>query len=451
MSKSFLLQKYNTPVPRYTSYPTVPYWDEENIAEQQWISHIQTAFAQDRGISLYIHLPYCEKLCTYCGCNKRITKNHGVEAPYIATVLKEWELYVKHLPGRPLIKELHLGGGTPTFFHPDQLDTLIKGIFQHADRAAEVDFGFEAHPFSTTHAHLQTLYNQGFRRISVGVQDFAPEILEIINRQQTEQEVQQVTQWAREIGYTSVNYDLIFGLPLQTQDHIRTTMHKLETLRPDRIAFYSYAHVPWIKPSQRAYSEADLPLGEAKRALYELGRDLLEEMGYAEIGMDHFALPTDELSKSLRRGTLHRNFMGYTPHYTRLSIALGASSISDSWDAFVQNEKVIEDYQKAVDAGRFPITKGHFLTEEDQVMRTHILNIMCRYTTDWSDAALQNEVFEDIPERLEELAEDGLIEIKDQHLQVTALGRAFLRNICLAFDARYWQKQPGGKLFSGAI
>jgi oxygen-independent coproporphyrinogen-3 oxidase len=451
MSNSLLLQKYNTPVPRYTSYPTVPYWDDQPILEKQWIQHIRAAFAQDGGISLYIHLPYCEKLCTYCGCNKRITTNHGVEEPYVATILKEWALYLKNLPGRPLIKELHLGGGTPTFFHPDQLDALISRIFEHADVAPEVDFGFEAHPFSTTREHLVTLYNLGFRRISVGVQDFAPEILEIINRQQTELEVQQVTQWAREIGYTSVNYDLIYGLPLQTPEHVRTTMHKLETLRPDRIAFYSYAHVPWIKPSQRAYSEADLPLGEAKRALYELGRDLLEEMGYLEIGMDHFALPKDQLSKSMQRGTLHRNFMGYTPHYTRLSIALGASSISDSWDGFMQNEKVIEDYQKAVELGRFPISKGHLLSEEDQIIRTHILNIMCRYETDWSNPELQCETFEDIPTRLEELEADGLIEVNGQHLRVTERGRPFLRNICLAFDARYWQKQPGGKLFSQAI
>ena len=451
MTNSLLLQKYNTPVPRYTSYPTVPYWDEKPVAEKAWIAHFQDAFQVDRGISLYIHLPYCEKLCTYCGCNKRITKNHGVEQPYIASLLKEWDLYLKNLPGRPLIKALHLGGGTPTFFHPEQLDTLIRGIFKHADIASDVDFGFEAHPSSTTRQHLETLHNLGFRRISVGVQDFAPEILEIINRQQTEEEVQQVTEWARELGYTSVNYDLIFGLPLQTPEHIRSTMHKLELLRPDRIAFYSYAHVPWIKPSQRAYSEVDLPLGPAKRALYELGRDLLEEIGYVEIGMDHFALPTDELYKSMKRGTLHRNFMGYTPHDTRLSIALGASSISDSWDGFVQNEKNIEDYQKSIEQGHFPIVKGHLFSEEDQIIRTHILNIMCHDGTDWSDPALQSAVFEDIIVRIEELEADGLIEINGQSLQVTPMGRPFLRNICLAFDARYWQKQPGGKLFSQAI
>ena len=451
MTNSLLLQKYNTPVPRYTSYPTVPYWEETPISERAWIQHFQDAFQVDRGISLYIHLPYCEKLCTYCGCNKRITKNHGVEAPYIASILQEWELYVKNLPQRPLIKALHLGGGTPTFFHPDQLDTLIRGIFKHADLAPEVDFGFEAHPSSTTRQHLTTLYDLGFRRISVGVQDFAPEILDIINRQQTEEEVRQVTEWARELGYTSVNYDLIFGLPLQTPAHIRTTMQKLESLRPDRIAFYSYAHVPWIKPSQRAYSEADLPLGTAKRELYELGRDLLGDMGYHEIGMDHFALPTDDLYLSMQAGTLHRNFMGYTPFYTRLSIALGASSISDSWDGFIQNEKGIEEYQDAIARGHFPITKGHLFTEEDQILRTHILNIMCRYETDWSDPALQCAAFEDIIGRFDDLIADGLIEVNGQHLVVSTLGRPFLRNICLAFDARYWQKQPGAKVFSQAL
>jgi oxygen-independent coproporphyrinogen-3 oxidase len=451
MANTLLLQKYNTPVPRYTSYPSVPYWEESPIAESTWTQHVRAAFQQDRGISLYIHLPFCEQLCTYCGCNKRITKNHAVEQPYIASLLKEWALYIKNLPGRPLIKELHLGGGTPTFFQPAQLETLIQGIFQHADRAAEVDFGFEAHPFSTTPEHLQTLYKLGFRRISVGVQDFAPEILEIINRQQTEAEVEQVTTWAREIGYTSINYDLIYGLPLQTPAHIRRTMQKLETLRPDRIAFYSYAHVPWIKPSQRAYSEADLPQSEAKRTLYELGRDLLEQMGYREIGMDHFALPSDELYKSMEKRTLHRNFMGYTPHYSRLSIALGASSIGDTWDAFIQNEKSIEVYQQMVESGHLPIVKGHLLSTEDQVLRAHILKVMCRYETHWDEQFGLSETGAEVLFRLEDLAEDGLIDLQANGLRVNELGKAFLRNICLAFDARYWQKQPSGKLFSQAI
>lgn len=446
-----LLDKYNIPAPRYTSYPTVPYWSEEKPAQAIWREKVLNTFSRCREISLYVHLPYCESLCTYCGCNKRITKNHQVESPYIDSVLKEWALYTELLPEKPIIKELHLGGGTPTFFQPENLERLVKGILGNARVPERVDFGFEAHPGSTTYAHLEVLRSLGFNRISIGVQDFAPEILEIINRKQTFESVAEVTKWARELGYESVNYDLIFGLPLQTPRHIEETVRKVAQLKPERIAFYSYAHVPWIKPSQRAYSEADLPLGKAKRALYELGRARLESIGYTEIGLDHFALPHDSLYHAMEEGSLHRNFMGYTPYYTELSIALGASGISDSEDAFIQNERKIEDYQKAVDQGIFPVMKGHLLTKEDLIMRGHILNLMCRNETTWKRPEFQTGALYVGIERLDEMEKDGLIERYPFHLKVTAKGRPFIRNICLALDARYWRKKPEGKLFSQTI
>ncbi len=367
------------------------------------------------------------------------------------TVLKEWQLYLDALPGKPLLREVHLGGGTPTFFSPANLEYLMKGIYAGADLAEDFEASFEAHPNSTTLEHLQTLYDLGFRRLSIGVQDFDNEILRIINRLQTYEDVERVTLQARAIGYNSINYDLIFGLPLQTPQNIRDNMEKLKTLRPDRIAFYSYAHVPWIKPSQRAYSEADLPVSEEKRALYELGRELLEADDYREIGMDHFALPTDSLFLAMEDGSLHRNFMGYTPLYTRLSIALGASSISDTWDAFIQNEKTIEDYTEAVEAGRFPIHRGHLLNEEDQVIRHHILNVMCRFKTNWEAAENQCEALYEGIERLDELEADGLIVVEPFQLTVTEAGKPFIRNICMALDARYWRKQPEGQLFSQAV
>ncbi|MBI5916782.1 MAG: oxygen-independent coproporphyrinogen III oxidase [Bacteroidetes bacterium] len=446
-----LLQKYDVPAPRYTSYPTVPYWQTGPPDEEVWVKKIQTAFEASPMVSLYIHLPYCERLCTYCGCNKRITRNHQVEEPYIASVLKEWQMYLDVLPGKPMLREIHLGGGTPTFFSPAHLEQLLTGIFDKADVVPEHEFGFEAHPASTSPEHLETLHRLGFRRLSIGVQDFDNDILRIINRLQTCEDVERVTQQARALGYTSLNYDLIFGLPLQTTQHIVTNMEKISQLRPDRLAFYSYAHVPWIKPSQRAYSEADLPTGQEKRALYETGRHLLEATGYREIGLDHFALPTDSLRRAMDDGSLHRNFMGYTPHYTRLSIALGASSISDSWDAFVQNEKEIGPYRQRIAEGHFPISKGHLLTTEDQVLRQHILNLMCRFETSWEPADLQCVALYEGLERLAELQDDGLIEIKPFHLKVTEAGRPFLRNICMALDARYWQKQPQGSLFSQAV
>ena len=447
----YLLEKYNVPAPRYTSYPTVPYWQEEAPEEEVWRNSVVSALNRNKEISLYIHLPYCESLCTYCGCNKRITKNHAVEEPYIRSLLNEWRIYAGMFPGRPVLRELHLGGGTPTFFSPENLRSLIEGIFADVDLPANHEFGFEAHPNSTTREHLETLRELGFSRLSIGIQDFAPEILEIINRRQSFEEVRDVTAWARELGYSSINYDLIFGLPLQTQEHIRRTVSRIRELRPERIAFYSDAHVPWIKPSQRAYSESDLPKGREKRALYELGRELLEEAGYVEIGMDHFALPEDSLYRALEFGKLHRNFMGYTPYITRLSIALGASSISDSWEAYVQNEKHIEAYRERVDRGELPIVKGHLLNEEDQIIRGHILNIMCRFQTHWAKSSKQCPALFEGLERLEELERDGLIELGSYQLKVTDRGRPFLRNICMALDARYWRHQPEGKLFSQVV
>lgn len=446
-----IIKKYNIPVPRYTSYPTVPYWQDEIPEQNLWIKKMQNAFSINPEISLYIHLPYCEKLCTYCGCNKRITKNHAVELPYLDTVLKEWDLYLEQLPGTPVIKELHLGGGTPTFFSPENLDYLLRGLAAKATILPNSKFSFEAHPNSTTLAHLMVLKIHDFTRISIGVQDFDEHILNTINRQQTYEEVANVTAWARQLGYTSINYDLIFGLPFQTKENIKTNFKHIESLRPDRIAFYSYAHVPWVSPSQRAYSKADLPTGKAKRELYELGCQLLEETGYVEIGLDHFALPHDELHQAAKNNELHRNFMGYTPEYTRLSIGLGASAISDSWDGYVQNEKKVEVYQQRVDARELPFFRGHILSEEDEIIRQHILNLMCHFETDWMDEPLRCEALYDSFDRLDALEADGLVRRKPFVLEVTEKGRAFIRNICLAIDARYWARQPQKTVFSQSV
>ncbi|MEM6320276.1 MAG: oxygen-independent coproporphyrinogen III oxidase [Bacteroidota bacterium] len=446
-----LLQKYNIAAPRYTSYPTVPYWQQEKPSETAWIDTVQTAFQDNRAISLYIHLPYCESLCTYCGCNKRITKNHQVETPYIQTVLKEWALYLKVLPDRPIIKELHLGGGTPTFFSAESLNYLLDGIFEHADIAEEHSFSFEAHPWSTTDSHLIALKNKGFNRISLGVQDFDPKILKVINRRQTYEQVQDITHKAQMLGYESINYDFIFGLPLQNKTNIYRNIANVQALRPNRIAFYSYAHVPWIYPGQRAYSEADIPTGEAKRELYELGKELLLDLGYGEIGFDHFALPSDALYVAHQNKRLHRSFMGYTPFGTPLNVALGVSAISDSWGAFVQNEKKIKDYKNRVEEGELPFFRGHLLSRTDQILRRHILNLTCNFETDWMDENLVCDELYDAFDRLDELEADGLVRRKPFQLKVTDLGKPFIRNICLALDEYYWAKRPEKALFSQVV
>jgi len=448
-----LIQKYDIACPRYTSYPTVPYW-QGNTDEKEWKRNIKATFDETNlstGISLYIHLPFCESLCTYCGCNTRITVNHKVESPYIKDVLAEWKLYCDTFKTKPRIKELHLGGGTPTFFSPDNLKLLIEGILSTSEKTADYCFSFEAHPANTSDEHLQTLYDLGFRRLSLGIQDFDPVVQDVINRKQSVEDVKKVTLKAREIGYNSISYDVIYGLPFQTSESVQNTFRKVSQLHPDRISFYSYAHVPWKHKGQRRYDESNLPSKDYKRSLYETGKAILSAHGYKEIGMDHFALAHDELFAAEKEGRLHRNFMGYTQGQTKLLVGLGVSAIGDSWTAFAQNIKVVEDYQKAVREGKFPIFTGHHLSEEDLFIRRHILNIMCKYSTEWMHEDLVEMRDTGIIKRLHELQHDRLIELNHYSLSVTKLGMVFLRNICLAFDLRYWKKLPEKDTFSKAV
>ncbi|WP_405576680.1 oxygen-independent coproporphyrinogen III oxidase [Winogradskyella sp. Asnod2-B02-A] len=454
MSQS-LINKYNVAGPRYTSYPTVPYWDLESFSLAQWKASLKRSFEESNateGLSLYIHLPFCESLCTFCGCHKRITKRHEVESPYIKAVLKEWQLYLKLLGSQPKIKELHLGGGTPTFFSPEHLDVLISGLLKDAELAEGYEFSFEGHPNNTTEAHLQTLYNLGFRRVSYGVQDYNLNIQKAIHRIQPFENVKRATDLARKIGYTSVGHDIIFGLPFQTEADVIETINKTKTLMPDRIAFYSYAHVPWIKGNgQRGFSEDDLPTPESKRQQYETGKQRFEAAGYVEIGMDHFALKTDSLYKAMENKTLHRNFMGYTASKTQAMIGLGVSSISDSWYGFAQNVKSNEEYYKLLDQDIIPVFKGHILNTEDLVIRKHILNLMCNFETSWADEAM---AFKELPEvliKLKEFELDGLLQFETKSVTVTAKGKPFIRNICMAFDLLLQRKKPETKLFSMTI
>ncbi len=455
MIANSIIQKYNVPGPRYTSYPTVPYWDEDKFDFDTWKDLFIRSFSEsnaDEGISIYIHLPFCESLCTFCGCNKRITKRHDVEEVYIEAVLREWEMYVAMLPEIPRIKELHLGGGTPTFFKPQNLEALINNIFAKAVRADDSEYSFEGHPNNTTKAHLQTLYDLGFRRVSFGVQEYDITVQKAINRIQPFRNVENVTNWAREIGYTSVSHDLVFGLPFQTLQNVKDTIEKTKLLNPDRISFYSYAHVPWIKGNgQRGFDEGNLPKDEEKRRLYEVGKKLLFQNGYHEIGMDHFAQKSDSMYDAFTEGKLHRNFMGYSASKTQVMIGLGVSAIGDIWYGFAQNEKKLEDYYARIEQSELPITRGHLLNEEDLTIRRHILNLMCRFETSWEH---RSDYFPELPsvlDSLEEMRDDGLLEFKENGIIVTEAGKAFVRNICMAFDLRLIRKAPETKLFSMTI
>ena len=450
-----LIQKYNIPGPRYTSYPTVPFWNPEGILMEDWKETIKKSFDQTNdkeGISLYIHLPYCESLCTFCACHKRITKRHSVEDPYIETVLKEWKLYVNLFKKTPKIKEIHLGGGTPTFFSPDNLKRLIEGIFKHAEKTDNYEFSFEGHPNNTTKEHLQTLFDLGFTRNSFGIQDYDPIVQKAINRIQSFENVKRVTNLSREIGYKSISHDIIFGLPHQKISSIKDTIAKTIKLMPDRIAYYSYAHVPWIKGvGQRGFNEKDLPADAEKRKLYEVGKQLFFDNGYYEIGMDHFALPTDSLYKAMKNKKLHRNFMGYTASKTQLMIGLGVSSISDSWYSFAQNEKNEMLYTAKVNNGQIPIFRGHLLTEEDLIIRKHILNLMCNLETSWQDEALKFKELPQVLEALKEMVDDDLISILENGIKIKEKGRMFVRNVCMAFDVHLKRKKPETRIFSMTI
>lgn len=382
-------------------------------------------------------MPYCESLCTFCACHKHITKQHSVEDQYIDTLLKEWQLYVDLLDEKPEIAEIHLGGGTPTFFSATNLKRLIDGVFEHATKHKTFDFSFEAHPNDTTKEQMQTLFDLGFDRTSFGIQDYDPKVQQAINRIQTYETVQNINTISRDIGYDSISHDIIFGLPHQTMQSIEDTIAKTVALRPDRIAYYSYAHVPWIKGvGQRGFDDNDLPQDSEKRALYELGKKLFFEAGYEEIGMDHFSLPTDKLSIAMKEKKLHRNFMGYTAGKTKLMIGLGMSSISDSWYAFAQNEKRVEDYVNRVNEGKLPVFRGHLLTTEDLVVRQHILNLMCNLETSWEEDEMKIESINEILARLDEMKKDGLIEVYENKLVVKESARMFVRNVCMAFDLR---------------
>jgi oxygen-independent coproporphyrinogen-3 oxidase len=442
---SNLFEKYDIPVPRYTSYPTVPYWSEPPTTER-WIAELKNAAAEPGAAwSLYLHIPYCESLCTFCGCNTVITKDHTRESAHIQNLHREFQLYAEKVPellALPL-GQLHLGGGTPTFLSAENLKILLGGLFDKIKTAPGFEASIEVDPRRTTAEQLRVLRGLGFGRVSMGVQDFDPEVQRLVNRVQPYEITARLTRDARDLGYESVNYDLIYGLPRQTPESMKKTVDLAVELRPDRIALYSFALVPWIKPAQRLFKDDDLPKGAEKRALYELARDRLMEAGYLEIGMDHFALPEDALATAAAQATLHRNFMGYTDRRTSILLGLGVSSISETPTCFHQNEKVLTVYERLLSENKIPTFRGHLLDSEDRLRREQILRFMTEF-----EVELGSEDLSDAKVFLSELEKDGLVEFDSARLRLTSRGRPFLRNACVVFDQRLRRRQPETKVFS---
>jgi oxygen-independent coproporphyrinogen-3 oxidase len=454
-----LLLKYDKPGPRYTSYPTAVEFSETYGNAEYEESLREAASRKNEPLSLYLHLPFCEERCTFCGCNVIITRKRPVAAEYLTYLYREIREVAARLAGRRRVVQYHWGGGTPTYYTPEEmraLHAIVTGCF---DVQPDAEVAIEIDPKVTTREHIDCLKELGFNRLSMGVQDFTPEVQEVVNRRQTERETHELYEYCRGRGFTSINFDLIYGLPLQTLPTFRKTLETVVDLLPDRLAVYSFAHVPWIKGNQRTIDPADLPSPELKLELFCLARETLLKAGYIAVGMDHFARQEDELSRAIEKRTLHRNFMGYTVKTAPDMIGFGVSAIGDVSGAYAQNTKKLSTYYEAIGAGRLPIERGYRLSTDDKVRRAVITQIMCNAHLEKSAVAARFAIDFDryFETELRELAApDGLIAhgfliLTPETIQLTPLGRLFVRNVAMVFDRYLREKKTEKQVFSRTV
>ncbi len=436
-----LLQRYNVQGPRYTSYPTAPMWKETFSApDYARILEESAQSSQPAPLSLYLHLPFCERLCYFCGCTVVITgSRHALESPYLDVIEREIDWVANRAgAGRPVV-QLHWGGGTPTYFPAPLLERLGRRIFDRFQLASDAELGVEVDPRVTTREHLETLAGLGFNRLSMGVQDFDPRVQQAINRIQPARDTQRLVQQARELGFPSVNMDLIYGLPYQTPESFSETIDQVLEIGPDRLAVYSYANVPWMKKHQNVLAP-HLPDEKTKFGIFRTALERFTEAGFEYIGMDHFARPDDELSRARADRTLHRNFQGYTTKAGTDLIGLGMSAIGSVGDAYVQNRRELAEYRRAVDQSGAATFRGARLTADDRLRRTVIGNLLChgvvvKREIEEAFGIRFDEYFAPGLEKLRACADDGLVELSRAEVRATALGRIFLRNLAMPFDA----------------
>lgn len=444
---SKLFEKYDVPVPRYTSYPAVPNW-KNNLTSTTWLEQVRSSMQkQDVSWSLYMHLPFCESLCTFCACNNVITRDHTKEDRYIEAIHKEWDIYIKSIPELKTkkIRQLHLGGGSPTFFSSTNLKKLLAPFF--ATLKIDMDLfegAIEVDPRRCTYDQLKVLKDFGFNRISLGVQDFDIEVQKNVNRIQPFEMVQKCVDEIRSLNYPSINFDLIYGLPGQTEESIRDTATKTVLLRPDRIALYSLAVVPWLRPAQNRFQRMETKKGYDKRRLFEIARDVFLEAGYISLGIDHFALPSDAIAISNKNKSLHRNFMGYTEYGTDVLLGLGVSAISETPISFHQNHKVVDEYYQSLEVqGVLPTSKGHVLTGEDREIKDYILDLMTNHHTQFKEGLISQENFTD-------MIDEDIVRFDKNNLIVTNKGIPFTRHVCQRVD-RYAVATSGTPKFSSGV
>lgn len=454
-----LLKKYDRPGPRYTSYPTAVEFAETYTEADYRESLAAADAAAGEPLSLYVHLPFCEERCSFCGCNVVITRKREVAAKYLGWLHREIDLLAEHLPRRRRLSQYHWGGGTPTYQNVAEMEALQRKVLEHFRVDSDAEVAIETDPRVTSHAQMDLLKSLGFNRISMGVQDFTPEVQEAINRNQTERETRDHYDYCRKLGFHSINLDLIYGLPLQTPQAFDRNMDIVLGMRPDRVAVYSYAYVPWIKANQKKIDASRLPTPEEKLRLFCIARERFLDAGYVQIGMDHFALPDDELAQAVRKRRLFRNFMGYTVKMGTDMVGVGVSSIGDVRGSFAQNVKKLPTYYQALEAGRFPIERGYRLDRDDLIRREVITRIMCNFYLDRREVEEQFgiEFGSYFATELAELgAADGpvghgFLEIDPDHLEVVANGRLFVRNIAMVFDRYLRTKRSDKPMFSRTV
>lgn len=444
-------KKYDKPGPRYTSYPTAPQFNE-NFTHEDYIDEIvKTNYGENLpDLSLYFHLPYCDTLCYFCGCNMIITRNRDRIKEYISYVKKEIDLLRQYLlPDRKVVQH-HWGGGTPTHLSPDEINDLASYINKNFQFKTDAEISCEIDPRELTKTHLEALRNNGFNRISMGVQDFNEKVQKAVNRIQLEDITRQTVTWVRELGFHSINLDLIYGLPFQTVETFADTVEKIIDISPDRIAVFNYAHIPWMKKHMALIHPEDIPTPEVKLEILKMTIEKLTSAGYEFIGMDHFAKPNDELAIAMREKKLYRNFQGYSTNAGADLYAMGITSISQLKNVYAQNFKTEKEYYSALDEERLPTAKGYRLTEDDHLRREVIMKLMCDFELNFTEIESKYKIdfkkyFAWGLNNLKEMIDDDLIDMNDKGLKVKNMGRMLIRNIAMNFDGYIERKEDKAK------
>ncbi len=447
-----LIEKYGGQGPRYTSYPTALKF-EETFASDRLISDLESSAFKPQELSLYYHLPFCESMCWFCGCTTIISKDHAKLGPYLDYLDKEMDLYAPYIHPESKVSQMHFGGGTPNYLDPNQIDRVGQSIRKRFSFDEEAELSVELDPRRLTREHIAAFARMGVNRASFGVQDLNPEVQEAVNRIQPEEMCLEAIEWIRSEGFKSLNIDLIYGLPFQTRESFLQTIERVVEWNPDRFAIFNYAHVPWMKPGQKMISESDMPKPEEKLLMLKMITEYLTSHGYEYIGMDHFAKADDELAIAQRNKTLQRNFQGYSTKAGANIYAFGLSSISQTRTHYRQNCKTLPSYYQALDNNKLPFAKAYFLSHDDRIRRTVIMRLMCDLELDYEALSRQLDIdfkdyFSKELQRFEEADDDGIVNLAENRLEVTELGRLLVRNLAMRFDAYLGE---GVKRFSKTI